>query len=112
MNANAVIVKGTTEDVASKMVDVGAKSIVVVVDITAGAGSLVVTIKGVTPSGYKYPLLVSSSLSGVSTTPLRIFPGATPSSNAVANDVVPATIEISVDVTGVITYGIDIIEGE
>lgn len=107
----AAIVKGSTTDQTVQL-EIDGSRLVVVVDISAGAGSLVVTIKGVTSSGYKYPLLVSSSLSGVSTTPLRIFPDATPSENAVANDYVPTTVEVSVDVTGTITYGVDVIAGD
>ena len=105
-----VIPKGTT---ASEEVsfDVNGDGIVVIVDISAGAGSLLVTIEAVTSSGYAYDLLVSESLSGVSTTPLRIFPGATPSANAVANDIVPSTVRVTATVTGSVTYGIDRIVG-
>jgi len=105
--SDAVIVKGTTTDQTDVPVSADGNNLVVVANISSGAGSLVVTIKGQTSSGYEYTLLTSESLSGVGSTPLRIFPGATPSENAVANDVVPSTVFISVDVTGTITYGID-----
>lgn len=110
--SDVVITKGTTVDQDDIAINVAGAGVVLVVDITAGAGSLVVTINGVTSSGYRYPLLVSESLSGVSTTPLRIFPGATPSENAVANDLLPSTIEVTVEVTGSVTYGIDMIASE
>lgn len=109
--SDVIIPKGTTATQQDVTFEVRGKSVVVVVDITAGNGSLVVTVNALTSSGYKYPLLVSDSLTGVSTTPLRIFPGATPSENAVANDVIPQTIEIDAVVTGSVTYGVDGISG-
>lgn len=114
--SDAVIVKGTTVSKEGVSFQTPGKSIVVVADIQSGDGDLVVTISGVTSSGYKYQLLVSDTLTGVGTTPLRIFPGATPSANAVANDILPDTIEIDAVVTlsegETIEYGIDVIGGD
>ena len=105
--SDSIITKGTTVSKSDVLVEVDGNNLVVVVDITAGDGTLDVTIEGVTSSGYVYPLLESETLTGVSTTPLRIFPGATPSENAVANVVVPRNVQVSVVVTGTVTYGVD-----
>lgn len=114
--SDAVVVKGTTTSEEGVTFQTPGNSVVVVVDIQSGDGDLDVTISGLTSSGYKYPLLVSDTLTGVSTTPLRIFPGSTPSENAVANDLLPNTIEIDAVVTlsegETIEYGIDVITGD
>jgi hypothetical protein len=86
--------------------------LVVVQSVTAVAGgSLQVTINAVTPSGYVYPLLVGLAVTAVSVVPLRIGPALTPSPNAVANDVVPAALQIVATTTPAITYGLDFVAG-
>jgi hypothetical protein len=85
-----------------------ASKAVIIVNVSAfTSGSLTVTVNGITSSGYSYPILVSTALAATGTTPLRIFPGATPSANAVANDMVPRTLQVVTAVTGTLTYGID-----
>ena len=105
--SDAVVIHGSTESAIDYYVEVKGKELVVVVDVESITGSLTVTIEGVTSSGYRYPLLVSDAITAISTTPLRIFPGATPSENAVANDLPPSTVILTAEVSGDIDYGID-----
>jgi hypothetical protein len=113
MNTTGAIVAAgaTTTQSNVALTTYNAKKLIVIVNVTAGAGSVTVTINASTSSSYTYPLLVSSALSGVATTPLRIFPGATPSANAVANDAVPRNVTVTATVSGSITYGIDYVLG-
>lgn len=74
-----------------------ARGLLLVIDITAGV-TLAVTpkIEGVdTLSGKTFTLLVGTALAGVGTTVLRVFPAAPAAANAVANDVLPETIRIT-----------------
>lgn len=104
----ALIAAGaTTTQSAIALTTYNAAKLVLVANITAGAGSIVVAISGSTSSSYAYSILTSASLSGNGVTALRVFPGATPSANAVANDVVPRNVLVTVTVTGTITYGVD-----
>lgn len=105
--SDIVIGKETTTDQSAVLIETDGNNLVVVVNVESGAGSLVATITGETSSGYSYPILTSASISGVGVTALRVFPGATPAANLVANDVVPKTVKLAVDVTGTISYGID-----
>jgi len=105
----AVIAAGTTASNAGVSVTTyNASKAVIVVSISAfTSGSLTVAISGATSSGYSYPILTSTALAAVAVTPLRIFPGATASANAVANDMVPRTIQVVTTVSGTLTYGVD-----
>ncbi len=70
----------------------GARGVHVVIDATAATAtpSVVFTIQGKDPvSGQYYTLLASAAITGVSTTVLRVFPGATVAANTVANDCLP-----------------------
>lgn len=69
---------------------------VLTVDITAGSTlSITPKIEGVTSSGAVYTILTGTALTGVSTTALRVFPGATASANSIANDVLPQNIKVT-----------------
>lgn len=105
----AVIAAGATASNAGVNVTTyNASKLVIVVNISAfTSGSLTVTINGTSSSSYTYPLLTSAALAAVAVTPLRIFPGATASANAVANDMVPRTVQVVTTVSGTLTYGID-----
>lgn len=83
------------------------KAVIIVNIASATAATLTVSINGVTSSGYVYPILTSTALATVAVTPLRIFPGVTPSANAAANDLVPRALQVVTTVTGTISYGID-----
>lgn len=76
----------------------------VVIDITAITGTtptatFTISAKD-TVSGKYYPILVSTALNTVSTTVLRVFPGAVAAANLVANDIIPKTLRIDVAITG------------
>lgn len=64
----------------------------VVIDVTAASAtpSVVFTIQGKDPlSGQYYTILASAAVTGISTTVLRVFPGALAAANTVANDQIP-----------------------
>lgn len=103
-----VIAAGTTTTQTNiSLITYNAAKLIVVVNISAGVGSLVVTINGTTSSSYVYPLLTSASIVGVGVTSLLIFPGATAVTNLAANNAVPRSVQITATVTGSVTYGID-----
>lgn len=80
------------------------RGITVIVDLTAVSGTsptCVVTIEGLDPQSGKYfTLLASASLTGVGTTILKVFPGATASANAVANDQLPKFWRVKTTIGG------------
>jgi hypothetical protein len=103
---------GMTTTATSTFSGSGLKHIAAVLNVSAVAGGTVqVTLNGVTPSGYIYPLLVGLAVNAVGVTPYRIGPALTPSPNAVANDLVPAQFQAVVTVTGSATYGVDLVAG-
>lgn len=78
--------------------NVGHRGCHLVIDATASAAtpSVVFTIQGKDPaSGKYYTILASAAVTGVSTTVLRVFDGATPAANLAANDVLPAVWRVS-----------------
>lgn len=105
----SVIAAGaTTSNAGVSTTTYNASKAVIIANISAfTSGSLTVAINGITSSGYSYPILTSTALSATGVTPLRIFPGATPSANATANDMVPRTLQVVTTVSGTLTYGID-----
>lgn len=104
----AVIAAGATASNAGVSVTTyNASKAVIIVNVTAITGTLTVTINAITASGYSYPILVSTAIATTGTTPLRIGEGLTASANAVANDILPRTIQVVTAVTGTATYGVD-----
>lgn len=105
----AVIAAGaTTTQTSSTITTYNASKLVVVINVSAfTSGTLTFTVNGITSSGYTYPILVSTALGATGVTPLRIFPGSTPSANAVANDMVPRSFNVVVTGTFSATYGVD-----
>lgn len=107
-------VAGTTATIgttAVSSVDVqtgnAVKAVIILNIASYTSGSLTVTVSGVTAQGFVYTLLASAAVSATGQTVLRIFPGATPSANAVANDAIPRVMRIAVSGTFVATYGLD-----
>lgn len=87
----------------------GAGGLGVIVEVTAWtAGSITVTVQGVTPTGAVYPLLVSAAIAATGITRLRVSPSLLAVANQVANDLVPDRIRIHVAVADAtpITYSI------
>lgn len=108
-NITAVIVAaGTTTTQSNVLItNNNASKLMVVVNIASGAGTVTLAINGTTSSGYSTNLLTSTALVGAGATALRIFPGATPSPNLVANDMIPRNLSFTATVVGSITYGVD-----
>lgn len=105
----AVLAAGaTTAQTSATQTTYNASKLAVVINISAfTSGTLTFTVNGITSTGYTYPILVSTALAATGVTPLRIFPGATPSANATANDLVPRSYNVVVTGTFVATYGVD-----
>lgn len=73
------------------------------------APSITPTIQGLDPVfNVWYNILVGSAIAATGYTVLKVFPGATPVANAVANDYLPATWRINIAVANAdsITYAI------
>lgn len=103
---------GTTTTQTVQLAGADLAHVAVVLNVSAVAGGTVqVSLNGVTPSGYAYPLLVGLVVNALGTTPYRVGPGLTPSANAVANDLVPELLQVVATVTGAITYGVDLVAG-
>jgi len=110
--AGAVLAAGQSTS-QTRVIQIGtSRRLLIVINIaSASGGTLQVTINGVSASGYVYPILSSLTLSSVAVTPLRVGPSLTPSSNAVANDLLPSSLQIVATATATIAYGIDYIAG-
>lgn len=109
-NTTGVVVAAgaTTTQTSSTITTYNASKLIVAINISAfTSGTLTFTVNGITSSGYTYPILVSTALGATGVTPLRIFPGSTPSANAVANDLVPRSFNVVVTGTFSATYGVD-----
>ena len=82
----------------------------VLLDVTAiPAGSITATVEGLAPDGLSYyPLLVSVPVTAIGLHVLKLFFGATPSPNKVANDKLPSQWRVSVAVADAtaITYSV------
>lgn len=104
----ALIAAGTTStQTGITFTTYNANSLLLIVNVTANGGTLTVAVNGTTASGYSTNLLTSTALAGTGVTALRIFPGATPSPNLVANDRIPRTISVTATLSLTGTYGID-----
>lgn len=108
-----IIPAGTTATTtADILTDVSLESqLIVLVKITAGAGTVTVQINGKTSDGETYPILTSTALTGVGVTPLRVGTGYTPVANLAANDMVPTDVQVVCTVSGTITYGVEVMLG-
>lgn len=103
-----VIAAGATSSNAGVTITTyNATKLLLAVNIASGAGTVTVAITGNTSSGYTYPILTSTALTGIGDNTLRVFPGATPSPNVTANDMLPRTFTVITTVVGTISYGID-----
>jgi hypothetical protein len=108
-----LIPAGTTasQTVALSGAGLGHLAAVLGVSAVAGGETVQVTLNGVTPSGYVYPLLAGVAVAAVGVTAYRVGPAFTPSPNAVANDLVPPQIQVVATIAGAgsITYGVDLV---
>jgi hypothetical protein len=113
-NTTAVVIAAgaTTTQTSATQISYNANKLAIAINISAfTSGTLTFTVNGITSSGYTYPLLVSTALAATGLTVLRIFPGSTPSANAVANDVIPRSYNVVVTGAFVATYGVDSVLG-
>lgn len=105
----APLLARTTAQSFGDLVPTGATQLEVYVNVTVyTAGSLTVTIQGVTPDGVAYTLLASTALAATGLVRLRVSPYLTAAANAVAADILPDKVRIDVAVGGAqsITYSI------
>lgn len=87
----------------------GAGGLCVIVEVTAWtAGSITVTIQGVTPTGATYTILTSAALVATGVVRLRVSPSLVAVTNLAANDLVPDKFRVHVAVADAtpITYSI------
>ena len=80
-----------------------------VVDLTAfSSGSLTPKVQGKDGNGIYYDLLVGPAIAATGTTVLKVYPGLTPSANAIANDFLPSVFRIILTVGDAtsITYSV------
>lgn len=104
----ALIAAGTTStQTGITLTTYNASRATFIVNIASGAGTVTVAINETSTSGYSTNMLTSTALVA-GTTALRIFPGATPASNSVANDQIPRGISITCTVVGSVVYGLDV----
>jgi hypothetical protein len=69
---------------------------------TASATTVVlaVTVQGIVPGTTRaYTVLAGNTITSTGVTVLKVFPGATPSTGAVANDLLPASYRVNAAVT-------------
>jgi len=91
-----------TDENSGDLQNLNCRGVVVVVDITAEAGThaVVVKIQGKDEvSGKYYDILASASLTATGTTVLRVYPGLTASANVTVSDVLPRTWRVHLDHT-------------
>jgi hypothetical protein len=106
--ADGVIVPSLTIASSTTLLTGNLERLVVITNVSnVAGGSVQVTLNGITPSGYVYPLLVGLAQTVGGAVPLRVGPALNSSTNAVANDVVPRVVQIVATVAGSIAYGID-----
>lgn len=109
--AGVLLAAGQSATETAQLTGLGAERLVLVLDVAAITGSVTLTVAGITPSGYPYPLLNGLAIAAPGVTPYRIGPALTPSLNAVANDVVPSVVAVTATVAGSATYGVDFVVG-
>ncbi len=114
LGAGVLIAPGASATTTALLTAGGLGHLVAVLNVAVvpAAGSVQLTLNGVTPSGYVYPLLIGVAVTAVGVTPYRIGPGLNPSPNAVATDVVPGQVQAVVTVVGAGgSYGVDVVAG-
>lgn len=100
-NSNVTLLASTARTTSQTGADtdnLNYRGIHVVLDMTtAGTGSVTLTIQGKDEaSGKYYTILAGAAVTTNSTNVYKVYPGATASANAVANDVIPRTFRIIV----------------
>lgn len=101
----------TTAQTGSDLTNYGQKGVIVIIDITAVAGtpSLTFTIEGKdSTSGKYYTILASAALTGTGTTKLVVYPGITTGANATINHPLPRVwrVNVAVGTADSVTYSV------
>lgn len=93
----------TTSQQSADQTNVNGRGVKVVLDMTTvGTGSVTLTIQGKdVASGKYYTLLAGAAVTTNSTNVYTVFPGATASANAAANDLLPHTWRVLVTANNV-----------
>lgn len=97
--SNVILASGarTTTQTGGDLLNLGHRGIHLSVDVTsAGTGSITPKIQGKDANGIYYDLLVGSAITSTGTTVLKVFPGASPVANGVANDHLPSVYRVIV----------------
>lgn len=90
----------TAAPTVDTQVNRGHRGMHLIVDATSitSTPSITVKIQGIeTLSGKTYDILVSSAITTVSTTVLKVYPGLTAAANSVANDVLPVNFRVAIE---------------
>lgn len=107
LNATARTTAFTSDDLRSEDPDEGFRGVQLIVNVTTASGfTITPSIEGKGPFGNYYTLLTGAAITASGTTVLRVFPGATPSPNATANDHLPLTwrVKVAVGDATAVTY--------
>jgi hypothetical protein len=91
-------------DLSGNKAAVGVQIAIRVTAVT-GAPSMVVKVQGVSQNGVRWDMIASAAITGVGTTVISLFPGATPTANVMANDHLPFSWSIvrTISGTGTVT---------
>lgn len=90
LNAAARTTAFTSDDLRSADPDESFRGVHVVIAVSTASGfTITPSIEGKGPFGTYYTILTGPAITTSGTTVLKVFPGATPAANAVANDHLP-----------------------
>lgn len=98
----------TTQTVADRTNN-GYLGVHVTVDVTsAGTGSITPKLQGKDANGIYYDVLVGAAITSTGTTVLKVYPGASPVANGVANDYLPAVwrVVVTANNANTMTYSV------
>mgnify|MGYP001591241777 FL=1 len=92
---------------SSDMTNYNGRGIVVVIDVTAQAGTITPTIQGKAGSDY-YTILAGSAIAATGEVVLRVYPGLTAAASVTVNDILPRLWRVSMAVanTASVTYSV------
>lgn len=100
----------TGDDLHNEDPNEGYRGVHLIINVTAPASGFTITptIQGKGALGNYYNILVGADITASGTTVLRVFPGATASANAVANDHLPLIWRVNVAVADAtsVTYSV------
>lgn len=101
----------TSDDLRSADPDEAFRGVHVIVNVATASGfTLTPSIEGKGPFGTYYTILTGAAITASGVTVLKVFPGATPSPNAVANDHLPLIwrVKVAVGDATAVTYTVGV----